>query len=240
MMNSGRTVIVLAVALLCATNWEARSIADEPKPLRIVTLGDSITKGVRTGVLPEQTFAKQIEKQLRASGAAVEVTNVGIGGERTDGALKRLSQDVLALTPSIVTIMYGTNDSYVDQGSTQSRISIDQYRENLVRLVRLLREGGAQPILMTEPRWGKAATNNGAGEHPNLRLEKYMVACRDVAREMDVPLVDHFRLWTDAEVSGTDIAAWTTDQCHPNAAGHQKLADAILPAINTLNPPVKR
>ena len=54
---------------------------------------------------------------------------------------------------------------------------------------------------------------------------------RDVAKEMKVPLVDHFRVWTEQETKGVDVGAWTTDQCHPNPLGHQKLADTLLPIL---------
>jgi len=201
------------------------------EPLRIVTLGDSITKGVRPGVKAEETFAARLEAGLRAGGAGVSVVNVGIGGERTDMALKRLAKDVLAQKPAVVTIMYGTNDSYVDQGKSASRITVEEYRANLAKLVDELRAAGIAPVLMTEPRWGKTARLNGAGEHSNVRLEQYVAACRAVAKEKQVPLVDHFQHWTDAEEKGADIGKWTTDQCHPNAEGHRVLAELMLPVV---------
>ena len=68
-------------------------------------------------------------------------------------------------------------------------------------------------------------------EHPNVRLEKYVDACRQVAREKDVPLVDHFALWSEHVKKGTDIGQWTTDQCHPNPAGHRVMTDTILPVL---------
>jgi lysophospholipase L1-like esterase len=201
------------------------------EPQRIVTLGDSITKGVRPGVKAEETFAARLEAGLRAGGADVSVVNVGIGGERTDMALKRLAKDVLAQKPGVVTIMYGTNDSYVDQGKSASRITVEEYRANLGKLVDELRAVGIAPVLMTEPRWGKTARLNGAGEHPNARLEKYVEACRAVAAEKRTPLVDHFQHWTAAEAKGTDIGGWTTDQCHPNPEGHRVLVELMLPVV---------
>lgn len=205
--------------------------------LRIVTLGDSITKGVRPGVASAETFAARMQDTLRASGVDAEVVNVGIGGERTDQALLRLTTDVLAQHPTLVTIMYGTNDSYVDPDHNASRISVDEYRANLIRLVNELRAAGITPVLMTEPRWGKTGKLNGVGEHPNLRLEKYVAVCRAVAKEKQVPLIDHFQQWTDAEARGTEIGAWTTDQCHPNPEGHRILTDLMLPTIRTALPP---
>mgnify|MGYP003334816170 FL=1 len=209
----------------------AAFVAAAAEPLRIVTLGDSITKGVRPGVKAEDTFAARLEAGLRVVSLEVSVVNVGIGGERTDQALKRLAKDVLARKPAVVTVMYGTNDSYVDPGRDAARLTVEEYRANLARLVDELRAGGVVPVLMTEPRWGKAAKLNGVGEHPNVRLEKYVEACRAVAAEKRTPLVDHYLHWTQAEAKGVDIGAWTTDQCHPNPEGHRLLAELMLPVI---------
>lgn len=233
-----------AVLLTGLTGLPAASQPVLPRPTqdarpthRIVVLGDSITKGVRSGVLAEQTFAAVLAAELQQAGCPVKVLNVGIGGERTDQALLRLDRDVLSRKPSVVTVMYGTNDSYVDQGRQDSRLTVDQYRSNLQQLIRQLREAHIQPVLMTPPRWGRTARPNGAGQHPNLQLELYVQACRDVARDTQTPLVDHYREWTEAERAGTDIGTWTTDQCHPNPAGHQRLAASMQPVIHGLLQP---
>lgn len=211
-------------------------LQSEKRHVTIVALGDSITKGVRSGVSAEQTFASLIEQRLVEARQPARVVNVGIGGERTDQALRRLDA-VLQHKPDFVTIMYGTNDSYVDQGKTASRITVDEYRANLRTIVVELLRRGIQPVLMTEPRWSDKAGKNGLGENPNIRLEPYIEACRATAREWRVPLVDHFAEWSTAKDGGTDLHAWTTDGCHPNPAGHERLADAMLPVLTqTIGP----
>jgi acyl-CoA thioesterase-1 len=127
--------------------------------------------------------------------------------------------------------MYGTNDSYVDKGATASRLSKEQYTQNLRAIVSELRQRGITVVLMTEPRWGDKAALNGVGENPNIRLEPFVAGCRIVANELRVPLVDHFQRWSEANAAGTDIGTWTTDECHPNPAGHQILADTVLPVL---------
>lgn len=205
--------------------------ADDSRPV-IVTLGDSITKGVRQGVTAEETFAARLQLLLKEeAGIDAEVVNVGIGGERTDQALARLEKDVLARQPAIVTIMYGTNDSYVDKGKDASRLTVDEYRAKLQELVKRLRAAGVTPVLMTEPRWGEKASPNGVGEHPNVRLEKYVEACRAVAKESETPLVDNYAHWSEAVEKGIDLGAWTTDQCHPNAKGHTEIARTMLAVV---------
>jgi lysophospholipase L1-like esterase len=197
--------------------------------IRIVTLGDSITRGVRAGVKPEETFAALIQDGLQKKKINARVINVGIGGERTDQALVRLAK-VTAVKPKIVTIMYGTNDSYVDRGQKEPRLTVTQYEDNLKKTVAELRKAGIKPILMTPPRWGEKA-RNGAGENPNVRLEKYAEVCRKVAKETKTPLVDHFTYWSEKEKAGVDIGAWTTDQCHPNPRGHREIAELVAPVV---------
>ena len=152
---------MMATAVVAAEPARPPQGGDATVEVRIITLGDSITKGVRSGVTADQTFAALLEAELQNAGRNVTVTNVGIGGERTDQALKRLAKDVIAKRPHLVTIMYGTNDSYVDVGKEASRLSLDEYRANLKTRVARLRSAGIEPILMTEPRWGAAADQLG-------------------------------------------------------------------------------
>ena len=207
--------------------------------VRVVTLGDSITKGVRAGVRPEDTFATLAERALRADGIGAEVVNLGVGGERTDQALKRL-EVVAERRPQVVTVMYGTNDSYVDQGATASRIPLEEYRANLKAIVAGLLLRGIEPILMTEPRWADDAPVNGLSESPNVRLASYVEACRAVATECRVPLVDHFARWTEARSKDQALGDWTTDGCHPNPRGHWELAEALRPALRDALRPAPR
>lgn len=217
---------------LCMSFWLLMSFAvcaEQPK-VRIVTLGDSITRGVRTGVKAEETFAALLQAGLRERKIDAEVINVGIGGERTDQALKRLAKDVLAKKPTLVTIMYGTNDSFVDGGKQDSRLPTGQYEANLRQIVKELRAAGIQPVLMTAPRWGDKA-KNGKGQNPNSALEPYLELCRKVAEDTKTPLVDHYSYWLGKEKEGVKLADWTTDQCHPNPQGHKELAQLMLPVV---------
>ena len=227
----GRTLVPIAACLLLFSG--AANAADEKADdavVTVVTLGDSITRGVRPGVKPDETFAALVEAGLKKQGIAAQVINVGIGGERTDQALARLDKEVLSHKPRIVTIMYGTNDSFVDKGRKDPRLSPNEFRENLVAIVARLRASGVTPVLMTEPCWGPDG-RNGLDENPNALLQRYVEECRSVAKDQKLPLVDHFAHWTKAEADGTGIADWTTDQCHPNPTGHRIMAELMLPVV---------
>ena len=214
-----RAVTQCIVCLLFITGLAA------VEPLRIVTLGDSITKGVRPGVTAEETFSAELQRNLRDTGHPdCEVINVGIGGEMAGQGLKRLEKDVIAKKPAIVTIMYGHNDCYVDIGKTEARIPIPRFRADLSQLVQRLRESNITPILMTPPAYAEKSGPNGIGEHCNVKLAQYAEVTRQVAETLQVPLVDHYAAWAEMSKSGTDLNEWTTDGYHPNPKGHVELA----------------
>lgn len=225
------TVACLVVLTVVGGVRSAATAADAP---RIVALGDSITKGVRTGVAADEIFSFLVERRLRERDPGAVVINVGIGGERTDQALPRLDGILAEHRPTAMLVMYGTNDAYVDPGRSGPRLTRDAFAANLEAIVAKLRTAGVRPILMTEPAWARGAAPDGSGEHPDIRLGEYMSACRGVAKKLDVPLVDHHAAWRAAAAAGQDLGEWTTDQCHPNGAGHRVMADAILDALPDL------
>jgi sialidase-1 len=238
-VEPGRLWVSTMQGRLAAALQEKDFIAPQAKPLegpavRILTLGDSITRGARPGVHPQETFGARLQGSLRAGGAAVQVHNVGIGGERTDLALARLERDVLSQRPRFVTVMYGTNDSWVDSGKSASRLTEQQYESNLRELVRRLAAAEISVVLMTPPKFAEQNPRNGAGEDPNVRLQRYVELCRKVARETGTPLVDHFAGWDGEQTRGRMLQPWTTDGCHPNAQGHADLAARIAPVLEPL------
>ena len=84
-------LVAMVLALLCFALWGK---ADESK-LRIITLGDSITKGVRTGVKPQETFANQGSPAVRRSASRWSAS----GGISTQGALRAIQELITLENP---------------------------------------------------------------------------------------------------------------------------------------------
>lgn len=207
--------------------------------MRIVCLGDSITLGVRPGLLPEQTFEAVLAGMLANDGIAVEVINAGVGGETTSGGLARFHEAVVEKHPDYVTIMYGTNDSAVDEERSSPRLLLPLYERNLRTLVDDARSAGISPILMTPiplgEDWSYTVWSPYRERGANCVIVSYVDAVRNVAVEERVPLVDNFQAWREWEKStGAGIESLQTDSCHPNPAGHDLIARTLHAAITPL------
>lgn len=227
---SGTVVAVGLVALLA-------TVACTASP-RLICWGDSITRGVRPGVTEAQTYVQLLQSRFTAAGQQVEIVNAGLGGERTDMALRRLDTDIIAAGPRLVTIMYGTNDAAVDEGAAQSRLPLSAYEANLREMVHRLRAAGITPVLMTPiplgHKFAYLAWSPYREQGPNYAMRPYVTAVRRVAAAERVPLVDHFAHWEALALKGTDLDDLMTDGCHPNPAGHEAIAETLWPVLQGL------
>lgn len=80
--------------------------AGDNRPV-IVCFGDSLTAGY--GVLRDQSYPANLQRDLDAQGYHYRVVNMGISGETTKDGLARV-QRVIALKPEIVVVEFGGND----------------------------------------------------------------------------------------------------------------------------------
>lgn len=90
--------------------WRGRREYRETKPTdyRVLFLGDSFTYGL--GVNDDQTFAAQVEKDLRADRLSVEVMNAGAPGKGTDYALKCFQTVGRKFHPDLTVLGFFSND----------------------------------------------------------------------------------------------------------------------------------
>jgi lysophospholipase L1-like esterase len=225
-MRPHADIALLIVGLLLTTGPSAR--AGAAAPVTIVTLGDSITKGVRPGVKAEETFSGLLQERLRASGSDATVINTGIGGEDTDQALQRFERTVLARKPHLVTIMYGANDHWIHNGKTGPKVPPERFAANLRTMIEGVRKAGGRPILMTTQPAVGTAYPSGYDDAP-ARLDDYVKITRAVAKELKVPLVDHHAHWSRQPPA--TLQKWVTDPWHPNPAGHRAMADLLVPVV---------
>lgn len=199
-------------------------------PVRIVCFGDSVTKAVRPGVKPDETFCALLERSLTGPERPVQAINAGVGGNTTAHGLARFERDVLSHEPDYVVIMFGLNDSWIDDGKTASRLTAAQYRDNLRRMIAMLRERHVGVVLMTP----NPAIGPKYPPERNVTLKSYVEAVRELARSERLELVDVYGRFAELAVEGVDLNALFTDAMHPNPAGQKLIADMLAARFRTL------
>jgi lysophospholipase L1-like esterase len=75
---------------------------------RIAAVGDSCTFGL--GLELENTWPKQLERELRTTNPHVEVINFGVMGYNTPQEAERIQEKVLGYAPDLIIIGYSLND----------------------------------------------------------------------------------------------------------------------------------
>ena len=223
MLTFSRVFWCLAVAL-------SPVVALAGDTVRIVCLGDSVTKAAREGVSPDQSFCVLLERALSKPQRPIEVVNAGIGGNTTADGLARLERDVLVHRPRYVVLMFGLNDSWVDEGRTASRVSVSTYRENLARMITEIRDRGATVVLMTP----NPAIAPKYSADRNVTLKPYVDAVRELARSEKLELVDVYGRFAEFAVEGTELNSLFTDAMHPNPAGQKLIAEMLISRLQPI------
>lgn len=204
-------------------------------PTRVVLIGDSITHGVVAGGGPP--FAERLAGRL---GEGYEVVNLGCGGTTSldwrPGAAPApgcsaeralyVERAAPALPARIAVVLLGTNDALGFRAPFPT--PPEAYRRALHELVAALREDGAGTVLlMTPPPPPPAAMGATPWMLRNLhRYRKQVIAlcgsAPGAARGPDL----FVRLEPRIHLEGGDV--------HPNALGHEAIAEALAARIEEI------
>lgn len=174
----------------------------------LVFVGDSITHGWGDDLGGHFTGTK--------------VANRGIGGDTSRGVLIRLTEDVLALHPSGVVILIGTND--LEQGASAEMVA-----QNVRLIVQKLhqQDSGLPVVLCT------VFPSASVKKRPAEGIKAINGWLRDVAQQDPrVTLLDTWALFATA--TGDADPAEFPDLLHPNALGYAKWAAALRPVLSRL------
>ncbi|WP_397384002.1 SGNH/GDSL hydrolase family protein [Prosthecobacter sp.] len=194
-------------------------LAAGKEPVRIVSIGDSIT-GVYYHSGGRRAYPEMLQLTLQQlyPQAQISVHNAGRSGDTTTGGLKRLEPDVLAHKPHLVTIMFGMNDLV--------GTPVEVFKKNLREMISRCQKSGAEVVLCTQNSIVETP------QRPCARLTEFTQAIRDVAKEESLVVADCFAAFE--AVHTADAAEWNlllSDTIHPNMAGHKLFAETLAQAI---------
>ncbi|MCP4787466.1 MAG: DUF1080 domain-containing protein [Fuerstiella sp.] len=192
--------------------WTARrtdfAMQVESKQGAVVFLGDSITQGWGP--------------DLRNFFPKVNVANRGISGDTTRGMLIRMNEDVLALNPSAVVLLMGTND--LEEKAEPETIAAN------VELImaELKKHRSDMPIVLCQV-FPSSATKSRPADSIKKINALYAAAVKGDAQ---VTVIDTWTLFANEQ--GDAKKEEFPDLLHPNGVGYAKWGRALRPILATL------
>ncbi|MBN1217338.1 MAG: hypothetical protein JXM69_00295 [Anaerolineae bacterium] len=166
----------------------------------VACLGESLTKG-------EVSYDWIADLQSRPQNAAIRFVNLGVGGDHTYNALKRLHQ-VIQCHPNKVVVLIGAGDVICTLSATRDRVfriwkrlpqkhSLKWFDDNIRQIVSKLRnETTAQVALCSLPL---------AGEDPesevNGRIKEYSQVIKQIVCEENVSYIPFYEQMNEQVVA---------------------------------------
>ena len=171
----------------------------------VVFFGDSITQGWGP--------------DMGGSFPGTKVANRGISGDTTRGMLLRIEGDVLAVNPSGVVMLMGTND--LEEGDRPEDIA-----HNVRAIVnRLVAHDRSMPIFLC-----KVFPSSARMRRPADAIQRINALCTEAVADVpQVQVLDTYSLFANAD--GDAKKAEFPDLLHPNKAGYAKWANVLRPAL---------
>lgn len=141
-----------------------------------------------------------------------DIVNRGISGQTTGQMLLRFREDVIALRPTTVHIMAGTNDVAGNPGAAP----LDRALGNIASMVELARAHRIRVVLGAIPPAKTIAWRPGV--RPAAIITEYNRRLAAYARAERIPFIDYHTALADAEGGMKD--GTSNDGVHPTAAGY--------------------
>jgi len=193
-------------------------------PVGLLFLGDSITQGwTKAPHVWEHYFAKY------------QPANFGIGGDQTQHVIWRIENGELdGLTPKVTVLMLGTNNT-----GTHTADEIAAADKKIVEMIRAKIPGTKVVVLAIFPRGARKnaqgvitpeAAADGAKRQAIIEAANVQLAKLDDGKNVRFVDINHVFVGQDGKIP----FALMPDQLHPNAAGYQLWAEALMPTLTAL------
>jgi acyl-CoA thioesterase-1 len=177
----------------------------------VAFLGDSLTSGWRLSA--EEAYPAVLRRTFAGKGRPVRVLNAGVSGETAAQGARRLP-GVLARRPDVLVVALGINDGL-------RGLPTEATEAALRGIVKDAQAAGALVLLV-----GMRIPSGPGGEEYARRFGEIYPR---LAAEHNVPLVPFL---LEQTAGHTELNY--PDGLHPNAAGHQRLAETVRPHLELL------
>jgi acyl-CoA thioesterase-1 len=179
------------------------------KSQTVIVYGTSLTHGGQWAVAMKGWFDKEYPGQ-------VKFINSGGPGENSDWGLANLKSKVLDHKPNLVLIEFSYNDAH-----QKFKMPVERGEENLRKIVEAIRaQDPNTTIVLQTMNVGWDAPNGKGSFSIRLDLESYNENYRRLARELGLPLLDHYAAWKKLkDMDPETYQRYIPDGTHPEAEG---------------------
>ncbi|WP_082383988.1 GDSL-type esterase/lipase family protein [Chryseobacterium sp. ERMR1:04] len=195
--------------------------------------GDSITYGEYDGVFGGWVdILKRYALQKYNEGAKNELIlfNLGIGGETTEGLVKRIPHELRARNSAdgnVVFIGYGANDLAIKEGIQM--VNTENFKTNILTAIQHAKQYSHDIYLVSILPFSKNVDGVVAASgklRTNEEVLVYNQIVKDIATENSLTYIDFYTaLLEDKEF------LLSADGIHPNEKGYGMMAELAIPII---------
>ncbi|WP_185188504.1 SGNH/GDSL hydrolase family protein [Chryseobacterium gallinarum] len=195
--------------------------------------GDSITYGEYDGVFGGWVDILKryaLQKFHEGNGDELILFNLGIGGETTEGLLKRMPAELSARNSSdgnLVFISYGANDLAIKDGVQV--VDPGKFKNNIITAVQQARQFSSDIYLVSILPVSKNIDGvvTGSGKlRSNEEVIAYNEILKSIAADYSLGYIDFYSaLIRDKEI------LLSADGVHPNEKGYGMMAEVAIPII---------
>ncbi|CDQ38413.1 MULTISPECIES: SGNH/GDSL hydrolase family protein [Virgibacillus] len=195
---------------------------------RLLFIGDSITEwGIQDD--PERigvNYVRLIHDYLRItySDRNFEIINKGIGGNRIVDLAARWEEDVLQLSPDLISISIGINDVWrqLDQPNIE-QVFPKHFAAIYEQLIERVKDGCGSKIVLMEP----TIIEEDEQSSGNQKLKEYVEIVRRLGDKYDASIVPTHQVFLDY-IQKRNGYHLTIDGVHMNARGNLLMAKTWL------------
>ncbi|HCN51201.1 MAG TPA: peptidase [Chryseobacterium sp.] len=195
--------------------------------------GDSITYGEYDGVFGGWVDILKryaLQKFHEGNGDELILFNLGIGGETTEGLLKRMPTELSARNSAdgnLVFISYGANDLATKEGIQV--VNPESFKDNIIKAVQHARQFSEDIYLVSVLPVSKNIDGivvSSGKLRSNEEVILYNQIIKDIAADHSLGYIDFYNaILEDKEV------LLSADGVHPNEKGYGIMAEIAMPII---------
>lgn len=208
------------------------------RPVTYVAFGDSVTQGcMQYATIEHEEVYPQLFRRIaeqRYPRTIVNVINSGVSADTVKQSEERWERDIFAYDPDLISIGFGVNDAHVGEEG------LPDYVDGIKRLIDGIRRRTKADIVLLTPNMMIMQDNVHVHEKDRpaipkfLRtyeaghLQRYTETLRNLAEELELPLVDVYARFEQLLAEGKDIHSRLANGInHPDTAFHRLIADDL-------------